>query len=168
MAATAVRGTVRKGIIAVQDQVSTAGVVSYWHLSGVVRSEKLNEAWQSEGLDENHLPMLPTPRAALGRAVNEVKERRQLVRPLADGWAFVEEREDPVSGRGHLYYRQIGSVKLDVVGRLEFADGTPGEIKVQVGTDYLRILFELSHQDIGSWVRSEERRVGKECRSRWS
>src|SRR5207253_4267294 len=26
---------------------------------------------------------------------------------------------------------------------------------------------ELEHPTIGSWIRSEERRVGKECRARW-
>ncbi len=148
-------GTVGKGIVAVQDQVSTAGVVSFWHLSGVVRAEALQEAWAAEGLDSSHLPTLPTPRAALGRAVNEIKERRQLVRVLEDGWAFVSESERD----GKLRYVQLGTVKLDVVGRLQFSDDTPGEIRVQVGNDYNRILFELSHQDITAWVTDQAKRL---------
>ena len=32
----------------------------------------------------------------------------------------------------------------------------------------LRIMMELAQYDRNRWIRSEERRVGKECRSRWS
>jgi len=145
-----------RGIVAVTDNVKTAGLIVYWHMSGAAKHEDLREAWLSEGLSEDLLPTLPTPRCALGRAVAEVKERRQLVRPLAAGWAFVCEHEE-VSGE--LSYTQIGSVKLDMIGRLDFSPDTPSEICSSVALDYSRILFEHAHPDVSSWLKDQAIRL---------
>src|SRR2546426_265988 len=54
----------------------------------------------------------------------------------------------------HLNYTQVGTTAFD--GRVAPTEGQT------------RLAAELTHGLTDHWERSEERRVGKECRSRWS
>ena len=47
-------------------------------------------------------------------------------------------------------------------------DGTLLNSKNEINDEFWEIQDKLSKQDVIFAVRSEERRVGKECRSRWS
>ena len=64
----------------------------------------------------------------------------------------------------------VAAFAAEEVSRLELEDGTIGHAEVRIG-DSMVMMFDARPQwpDTPAFLRrSEERRVGKECRSRWS
>lgn len=84
---------VRKDVIGVLDG-QAAGAMIWWELSGNVDRDTLTLAWKAAGLDEKFVPDTISSREALKRALDEMREKRLLVRPLegARGYSLVEER----------------------------------------------------------------------------
>lgn len=145
-----------ESVVVVQDAArEIAGCVSYWSLSGNVQEDALRTAWLAEGLDEQQLPTLPSPRVALQRAVEDLRERRLLIRQVQGGWAFVRERE--VSG--YLDYEQVGAVRFDTLFRLVFVEGTPDKVRSYVEGQFRSNLHVLTHGDIGSWITGQAERL---------
>ena len=77
----------------VVNDVSTAGGIIWWRLSGDTDLAALKESWLAAGLDEGLLPEAPTPTSAMARAVGELGTKRRLIRSLGvgQGWAVVDE-----------------------------------------------------------------------------
>jgi hypothetical protein len=85
--------TTAQDLIVTPESVATAGLISYWRLSGTVDLFRLAGAWRSAGLDPQLLPTSCSPVTALGRAVHDQAAKRVLIRPMAKHgmWAIVEE-----------------------------------------------------------------------------
>lgn len=156
--------TVGRGLVAVTDGgIEEAGAMTYWSLSGEVKHGQLAEAWQAAGLDPAHLPDLPTPRAALGRAVAEVRARHRLSRRVTGGWAIVEETEREA---GLLRHEQTIKVGLDLVGRPVFEapgrgwDNESRRLMEEIRTAFERALWNLSTGDVGGWLSAQVYRLG--------
>src|SRR2546425_8051828 len=76
----------------------------------------------------------------------------------------------PISARRAAVPRVVYTSSVATIGLPE--DGSPGTEETPVGLadmigHYKRSKY-LAEQLVCGWSRSEERRVGKECRSRWS
>jgi hypothetical protein len=108
---------IRHDVIGVLDG-QAAGAMVWWQLSGNIDREKLLTAWKDQGLDEAKIPEPASPREALKRALEDMRERHLLVRPLADarGYSLVEERAEGQK----LDYSQQLTVQVDDAGGLVF------------------------------------------------
>ncbi len=137
----------------------TAGLVSYWRLSGPVTLSRLRDAFEQRGLHTDLLPKPPGDAVALGRAVYEQASKHRLVRPLAKRgtWAIVDETVTD------------GSATFTTVMTVQHATGRPmttspfssefhprfGEYAVlwnRVIDAYHRHNNELAPEDISSWL----------------
>lgn len=82
-------------ILALTEGMDTAGLITYWRLSGVINADRLTQEWTQAGLEEDLLPDMPSPTTALRRALKAFETKHRFVRRLpAGGWALVEERPD--------------------------------------------------------------------------
>lgn len=104
-------------IIAVTDKVPSGAVgsLTYWKLASKTAVDELHDLWASKNMSTvlGEPPSAPSPEVALARALDDQKERRRLVRPLAkvkDGWAIVRETVDDKTG--DLNYTVVARVKL--------------------------------------------------------
>jgi hypothetical protein len=120
-----------------------------------VQEDALRQAWEAGGLDERYLLMLPSPRVALQRAVESLRERRQLIRQVQGGWAFVREREVG----GQLDYEQVGAVRFDSLHNLVFDSETSDKTRSYVEGQFRSNLSVWSHGDIGSWITDQAVRL---------
>lgn len=137
------------------EAISTAGLISYWRLSGSITLDALTVTWQQQGLDEKLLPKPISRETALGRAVREQAAKRRLVRPLAKhgAWAIVDEviqNEKP-------YYETV----MTIAYRNSYPDFTcdVGEalsayqpIVDNITRAYARQQGELDSEDISAWL----------------
>src|SRR5256885_13723727 len=91
---------------------------------------------------------------------------------ISDRYTGVHVRDGIVSDRG---VTRAGNRSKDVPRIYRGTDHDSGDFDADRVVDQARVHGALAHRD-GPWpailqtvqVRSEERRVGKECRSRWS
>src|SRR2546429_9672620 len=115
--------------------------------------------------------MEKTPRAAgfasLSSARASVPDRRSgALRSLLDAGADLEalERHDLRLGTlQQLFDRHVQVLDVRLAGERDLAQGLAQPALDHPGDDLRRLALAL-----GLLRRSEERRVGKECRSRWS
>ena len=151
------------GIVAVAgQQIDEAGAIVLWRLSGAVDSDALSKAWAAAGLHENMLPVPPSPKTALLRAMNEQREARRLVRPLEgrEGYAIVDEH-----ARGaDLDWQVTCRASLDAVGRIkvEADNDSPATqaLADEVRRAYDRhLLRELSTTDVSGWLAGRLMRI---------
>ncbi|MCE5271948.1 hypothetical protein LLH00_11790, partial [bacterium] len=73
---------IRHDVIGVLDG-QAAGALVWWELSGEVDRARLTEAWALAGLDPDQVSDPVSSREALKRAMDDMRERHLLVRPLA-------------------------------------------------------------------------------------
>jgi len=108
---------IRHDVIGVLDG-QAAGALVWWELSGDVSRDALIGAWKAAGLDDGKVPDPVSPREALKRALDDMRERHLLVRPLAGarGYSLVEERAEDQK----LEYAQQLTVQVDEAGALVF------------------------------------------------
>jgi hypothetical protein len=141
-------------IIAVPNEaLESAGAIAFWRLSGEVLADKLAGAWAIAGLDGRMLPGLPSPEAALARAVGAQKAKRRLVRPLKrGGWAIVDESVD---GADNLDWNEALRVSLDPVGRvvtkIQNSNGYHATAQ-EIRAAYDHALTVLSQSTISGWL----------------
>ncbi len=152
------------------EAVQTAGLVSYWRLSGPVTLSQLKDEWMKAGLNPVMLPNPPGEDVALGRAVHDetgiVRSRaargkdtqpeegqvRWLVRSLArrGSWALVEETvtQEAVNFETLLTVKS-GPVFFmgGAVARDEFR-----ETIARIQANYERRKGEIEPEDISSWL----------------
>ncbi len=136
----------------------TAGLVSYWRLSGPVTLSRLRDAFVARGLDEKLLPKPPRDAVALGRAVYEQASKHRLVRPLAKrgSWIIVDEKVTD----GEATYTTVMTVKYDggpVTDSPSKVGGHPGygeylKLHDLITDAYYRHNNELAPEDISSWL----------------
>lgn len=146
-------------LIAVQEiDAAVCGAITYWRLSGNTDYNTLRTAWLAAGLPKDWLIMLPSPADALRRAMAGQKERRRLVRPLADdhGWAVI--REELGSDKQQLRHEQEFSVNLTEWGTLEFSGVINGEAK-EIEAAYITALDTLTSADVGGWLVELAKRI---------
>ncbi len=77
-------------------QAPAPGAMVYFRGEGDTEHADLEAAADAVGFNKDKLPSLPTAKVALHRAADAQKDKRRLVRPLADrnGWAIVDEMVD--------------------------------------------------------------------------
>lgn len=159
-----------KGVVAVDQHVPTAGAIVWWRLSGTVDFEVIKKAWEKAGLDEKDLLTPCSPTTALRRAVDELREKRTLVRPLgrSNGFAIVKEMltdaHDSAERLGatptvnrELEYDVLCKVMLDDVGRVKVetvgaSDDLVNKIAKEVRENFERNLSTLETQDFSCWL----------------
>lgn len=146
-----------QGVVAVTENVPTAGAIVWWRLSGTVDYEKLKAAWAAAGLDEKRLPLPCTPTTALRRAANELREKRRLVRPLGRGNGFAIVRERVTKDQKELDYEVLCKVTLNAVGRVQIetvgaVDNEVAKISHEVRAAYEKHLGELQTEDFSGWL----------------
>lgn len=138
------------GVIALTEDVPTAGAIVWWRLSGAVLIDELEDAWDEAGLEVASLPQPPIGIAALRRAVLEQQTARRLVRRLGDGsgYAVVNEKAD---GK-ELDYSVSVRFTLDAIGQLEHEGTAPQELIDTVRASYRAHQAELSPSDVGTFL----------------
>lgn len=73
-----------EGLTLVPEHVQGAGLLVWWSLSGSASFERLEQAWEAEGLHEEDCPAPPSPMLALRLAVDE-QARGKLRRVAFEG-----------------------------------------------------------------------------------
>lgn len=149
------------GVIAVTEEMETAGAIVYCRVSGAIHLAELHNAWVQAGLDESLLPAGRTEESALKRAMQELpKGMRKLIRPLDGftGFALVNEEasgedlEYDVMLRARVVYTPpapgtddptVCECKVDPADH-EFADG--------IRAGFERHLNALTNNKISAWV----------------
>ncbi len=148
------------------EAVQTAGLVSYWRLSGPVTLSQLKEEWTKAGLDPAVLPNPPGEDVALGRAVHdetgivrsrvsrgkedaqrEERQVRWLVRSLTrrGSWALVEETVTQET----VDFETLLTVKS---GPTFECSAQYHEVVARIRASYTRRLGEIEPEDISSWL----------------
>lgn len=136
-------------LIAVTEDVATAGATVWWRLSGDVKRTDLADGLEQAGLPEGWLPEMPSPEVCLRRAVAEQRQSRRLVRPLkGHGWAVVEETAD----ENDVEYETQRTVRLDMVGHVAFSPPMLDDLENEVCDAYERYLYTLTKSDISTWL----------------
>ncbi len=167
-------------LIVTEESEKTAGLISYWRLSGVVTLARLKDALVANGVDTKHLPKPPSDEVAFGRAVREQAAKRRLVRPLArhGAWAIVDETVIPaVAADGavaalperlrydtclRVNYTGNGPEFRDAAGGVFTADAVPSRptplhvaqahAAQAITVAYVRHQGELVPEDISAWL----------------
>lgn len=138
------------GLIAVMENVDTAGVIVWWRLVGGIDVTALRAAWEAQHLNTEWLPGDPTPKVAVQRAVAEQRGSHRLVRQMAGGkWLVVDEREN-LDGDNLVYETDL-KVHVNEVGRIEIAPADHGQAET------LRVRFEhyknvIVQADVSAWL----------------
>src|SRR5438034_5280581 len=78
---------------------------------------------------------------------------------------------EPQSGIGHHFHNQCEEMFVILDGEAQFTiDGRTSVLKGPAGAPcrmgHMHAIYNATDKPV-QWMRSEERRVGKECRSRW-
>src|SRR3712207_9168693 len=94
---------------------------------------------------------------------------------------YLEQMADAVEARGgNVFFASDGEDVVGYIGDLAREKNAKVitksksmateeiELNHRLEEDYADLGLEIVETDLGEWIRSEERRVGKECRSRWS
>lgn len=147
--------TTPNGIVAVTEQVNTAGAITYWRLSGDVATVTLAEAWEDAGLDPKLLPGLPGAETALRRAMHQYSGPHRLVRPLrGEGFALVAEEtpEDDLKYAVDFKAKVAGETVTVEPSEHPYADS------LQQSFDHNRAT--LTTEDISVWLTKMVKRVG--------
>lgn len=140
------------GVIAVQGMdADSVGAIVFWRLSGTVLFDDLDDAWRAAGITGLPFPGLTRPHAALARAVHDVAERSDLVRPLRTGEerGVVLVRE--VYSAGRPTYVPEAEFTLDATGVLVCSSQDAG-LFAQVQRAYNYALCTLTQSDVGAWL----------------
>lgn len=152
------------GVVAVTEDIKTAGAIVWWRLSGTTDSDALRVKWAKAGFDPEELPSPPGPATALLRACRAQREQRTLVRPLGrgTGFALVNEHVHDENGGTPLDHDIAAIAKVDDIGRVTVTG--PGrtmtmkerdaldKIRTEVVAGYERHLETLSAKDISLWL----------------
>jgi hypothetical protein len=140
-------------VIAVQgmDADSVGGIV-FWRLSGSVLFDDLDDAWRAAGITGLPFPGLTRPHAALARAVGEVADRSDLVRPLraGDERGVVLVRE--VYSAGRPTYAPEAEFTLDKGTGVLVCTSQDAGLLAQVRRAYDYALCTLTQSDVGAWL----------------
>jgi hypothetical protein len=139
---------IRHDVIGVLDG-QAAGALVWWELSGEVDRARLADVWALAGLDPDQVADPVSSREALKRAMDDMRERHLLVRPLAGarGYSLVEERAEGEK----LEYAQRLTVQVDDDGILAFDPAEhPQREKVTAG--YIGHQITLSPNDISGML----------------
>lgn len=139
--------------------MATAGLLTYWTLSGLIPTLDLAEAWEAEGLDAKLLPPLPTAETALARAVYAASEPRLLGRRVKTGvWELVRETVVPTADsrqtlhhvpelRAELLQDKTPHI-VSLVGESTDVDARVERVRV-LAMQYRRV---FSPTDISNWL----------------
>lgn len=155
-----------KDLVAVADEASSTGTMTYWSLPGSVDIEKLRASWTAEGLNTDHLPKVPSPSVALHRACKEqTTAQRFLDKHPLGGWVLVDRRR-----AGDTLAYEVGTrIRLGATspsGDSEQIlvtppggkDATPEanaearEIGARVRTEFNRLRSEIASVDVSVWL----------------
>lgn len=139
-----------KEVIAVTDNIATAGAIVWWRLCGDTDVDRLSEAWDAAGLDMNLIPDTPAPPTALRRAISELKKSRRLIRPLEGhkGHALVAE----TAIGDDLDHDVLVTAKVDAVGRVSIEGDDAEKFREVIETGYWRHLTTLTTNDVSYWL----------------
>lgn len=143
-------------LIVTEDSAKTAGLISYWRMSGAVKLDALASAWRANGFGEKLLPKPPTDEVALGRAVREQAGKRRLVRPLVrrGAWAIVDE----TVAQDKLEYTEVMRItheesgpRMDGLSSL-LANNGQQLLANSILNAFYRNQNELAPEDISAWL----------------
>jgi len=137
-----------KFVVVDSDSFSEAGALVYFRCVATEATE-LNNALRRTGA-ASAIPELPSSEVALHRALESLRSKRRLVRPVeGGGWAVVDEAVD-ASGTPDVYALQL-VVRHDASNRLTFTpDGHPLEVDIE--NAYSRHKSEYAATDISQWL----------------
>lgn len=138
-------------LVVVAEDSAAAGSVVYWTLAGKTDFVKLKQSWLAEGLDEDLMPVAPSAKIALSRAVKIFVEKDLLVRKHpSGGWLLVDE---VVQGDTLGYYTGA-HIFLDenekIIVKPSAVGANVDTISEMVNNAFNNILAELSTTDISS------------------
>jgi hypothetical protein len=139
-------------LVAIQgdEQLETAGAISYWSLEGEVDLDGLRQSLTIEGLEARLLPTGPTLQEALVRGARaSCIDSRQLVRPLGKrgAWAFVQERAVRTDGPDvELEYQQILTGQVVLVQQADGSKREEPEVKIARGVERTEAVDQLVDQ----------------------
>lgn len=152
-----------KALVAVTD-VSQAGAIVYWRLSGVIPYERLQTAWDAAGLASDLLLPPTSPGAALREAMIKHQKRRTLARPVVRrNWELVAE-EVVKTGEGDMTLAHTRTARARLVDQPPPVEGGPRPEPVLViegappeQTNSIRAVYDaarvgLNASEIGSWM----------------
>lgn len=135
-----------------------AGATVWWRLHGEADRQALVLALENEALDQVTDPKPVEPETALRRAVDGLRGKRRLVRPLRRGaWAIIEEELDVSNDK--LKHWNGPTVTLDKIGRAILKNASVDEAQ-QVQTSYAHFLDVLTTHDVSHWLLTQIERLG--------
>lgn len=143
-------------LIAVNEDITSAGAIIWWRMSGGLPLAHLTTHWLKTELDEDLLPSPPTPAEALRRACMDIQEKRLLMRALGRGKGYAIVKEIPNEEKESLDHVVVGIVEIDGDADLVFRHPEDGEfpegLEEMFRARYIVHQQELSTQDISNWV----------------
>lgn len=138
----------------VATDVSTAGALSYWRLSGETTVDKLTAAWLAAGLNEDLLPKPVSGRVAVTRAVDALSVKidantHREVKQARGWWGIVDATND---GHGNFTHNQLGRACYDSKNQKVVVKDAPFTIEQQIRDNVALARTKLLPGDITSWL----------------
>lgn len=154
--------------IVVTKELSTAGCLTLWNLSGDVPHAAMEKALLDNDYPKEELPSLAAPETCLGRAVQSLQSKRganrQIVSPLGNKqWAIRTQKVVTDVNDNNinvdLEEKTEIKVKLNAVGNPETS---PKEhsLRDEIVKRYNYQLSVFSHNDISDWLVKQAQKVG--------
>jgi hypothetical protein len=141
-----------QNIIATESNAA-AGAIVLWSLAGEVALDDLVAEWTARGGAQDDLPNAPTALRVLRRACVAVAGKR-LVRPIREGFALVDEREDEATT---LDFEIAARARLH--GGALTVDGADWVLGDALRAEYQRAIGRLEANEISGWLVREMDRV---------
>jgi hypothetical protein len=127
-----------------------AGAIVYWRLSADTNGDDLNNALTDHGVAPEHHVRMPSPRAALHRAVKEFAKGPVFMRAgrKAGGLYLVEQ----VTGDEGPEFEVVLEARLNLAGQPQFSKHEDRYSESELNARYWHHVFHLGTSDISSWL----------------
>jgi hypothetical protein len=138
------------GLVSVMD-AQNAGAIVWWTLEGQCSLAELTTKFDELGLPSDWLPSAPSPAQSLKRAIDSVRQPKQLLAAHpSGGYAVYQQAEIDIDGDPEL--RVVLHAYLNEEGAFCIRKTTNEELKDKLLDAYNRECTILAAQDISHWL----------------
>lgn len=151
------------GLTVVRDDMHSAGVITWWRLSGDVSIDELADAWVARGLDALLLPEAVSGTAALKRALHTLYTPDLEVRPVPGGYALLrvtyrDDTDDPKAAKSPIVHEEFKVWLRD--GIIQVSKSAPANALTRIFRAHQDAQRNMTGHDLSVWLVSRVEDIG--------